>query len=141
LDAALGLPAHSRITRPMSILDWIVVLAGILAIAGVNWWFLLADRGSAAAAISVGGAQEATIVVQGGYVPAVVRVKAGSPVRLTFDRQEDSGCSEEVVFPTFGIRKFLPAFEKTIIELTPSAGTHDFTCGMGMLRGKLVVEA
>lgn len=125
----------------MSLLDWIVVLAGIVAIAFVNWWFLLADRGSAAAAVSAGGAQEATIVVQGGYVPAIVRVKAGSPVRLTFDRQEASGCSEEVIFPAFRIRKFLPAFEKTIVEVTPPPGTHEFTCGMGMLRGKLVVEA
>ena len=36
-------------------------------------------------------------------------LKAGRPVRLVFDRQETSGCSEEVVFGDFGIRRYLPA--------------------------------
>jgi plastocyanin domain-containing protein len=63
------------------------------------------------------------------------------PVRLVFDRQETSGCSEEVVIPEFGVRRFLPAFKKTTVELTPEqAGSYDFTCGMGMLRGKLIVD-
>jgi plastocyanin domain-containing protein len=62
-------------------------------------------------------------------------------VRLVFDRQETSGCSEEVVFPDFGIRKFLPAHRQTTIEITPErAGSYEFTCGMSMLRGRLTVE-
>jgi len=108
----------------------------------VNWYFFLAERTAAvAAAPSGGGAAQVAIAVRGGYEPAAVRVKAGAPVRLVFDRQETAGCSEEVVFPDFGVRKFLPAFQKTTVELTPpTAGTYDFTCGMGMLRGKLIVE-
>ena len=71
-----------------------------------------------------------------------MRVKQGIPLRLVFDRQETSGCSEEVVFPDFGVRKFLPAHRKTVVELKPErAGTYEFTCGMSMLRGRLVVEA
>ena len=36
---------------------------------------------------------------------------------------------------------YLPAGERTAIELTPPApGTYEFTCGMGMLRGRLVAE-
>ena len=79
--------------------------------------------------------------VQGGYEPRTVRVQAGRPVRLVFDRQETSSCSEEVVFGDFGIRKFLPAFQKTAVEFTPDKpGTYEFTCGMSMLRGKVVAE-
>jgi plastocyanin domain-containing protein len=79
--------------------------------------------------------------VQGGYTPAEVRVRAGRPVRLTFDRQETSGCSEEVVFPDFGVRRFLPAHARTVVEVTPpAAGTYEFTCGMGMLRGRIVAD-
>lgn len=120
--------------------DWIVVLAGAAAIAWVNWYFFLARR-SAATATQTGGVQEVTIAVQGGYDPAEVKVRKGSPVRLVFDRRETSSCSEEVVIPDFGIRRFLPAFQKTAIELTPEKpGTYEFTCGMSMLRGRLVVS-
>lgn len=125
----------------MSPSDWLVILLGIAAIAWVNWYFFLARRPAATATVGAGGAQEVTITVQGGYAPAEVKVKRGAPVRLVFDRQETSGCSEEVVIPDFGIRKFLPAFQKTAIELTPEkAGVFDFTCGMSMLHGKLIVE-
>lgn len=126
----------------MSATDLLVVLGGLAALAWVNWYFFLAGRtSSTAAAAAGGGVQEVTIGVQGGYEPARVRVKRGVPVRLVFDRQETSGCSEEVVIPEFGIRRFLPAFKKTAVELTPEkAGSFDFTCGMGMLRGRLIVD-
>ena len=122
--------------------DWIVVVAGIAAITWVNWYFFVARRPAVMAKAGEGGAQEVTITVQAGYTPSEVKVKRGAPVRLVFDRQETSGCSEEVVIPDFGIRKFLPAFQKTAIELTPEkAGVFDFTCGMSMLHGKLIVES
>jgi plastocyanin domain-containing protein len=128
--------------------DWLAVASGVGAIGLVNWYFFLAERagavavaGPAAAGTGAGSAQEVTVAVHGGYSPAVIRARAGRPVRLTFDRQETSGCSEEVVFADFGIRRYLPAHERTVVEVTPPApGTYEFTCGMGMLRGKLVVE-
>jgi plastocyanin domain-containing protein len=125
----------------MNATDWIVIVAGIAAIVWVNWYFFLARRSAATATASAGGTQEVTVVVHGGYEPAEVRARRGTPLRLTFDRQEDSSCSEEVVIPDFGVRKFLPAFQKTTVELTPDrAGTYEITCGMSMLHGKLIVE-
>ena len=128
----------------MTALEWIVMLAGAAAVAWVNWYFFLARRGTATAEISEtreSRTQEVTITVQGGYEPAEVKLRRGIPARLVFDRQETSGCSEEVVIPEFGIRKFLPAFQKTTVELKPeTAGSFEFTCGMSMLRGRLVVE-
>jgi plastocyanin domain-containing protein len=122
--------------------DWGVIAAGAAAIAWVNWYFFLARRPVAEAhAAANGGAQEITIRVQGGYEPSEVRVEAGKPVRLIFDRQETSSCSEEVVLPDFGVRRFLPAFQKTAIEVTPERpGSYEFTCGMSMLHGRLVAE-
>jgi plastocyanin domain-containing protein len=121
--------------------EWLVLLLGVAGIAWVNWYFFLARGAVVTAAAGTGGVQEVTIRVAGGYDPARVTAKRGTPLRLVFDRQETSGCSEEVVFPAFGVRRYLPAHEKTTIELTPSeAGSFDFTCGMGMLRGKLIVE-
>jgi plastocyanin domain-containing protein len=121
--------------------DWFVIATGVAAIAWVTWYFFAAGGPSASAAGAAGGTQEITVAVRGGYDPATIRVKAGRPVRLVFDRQETSGCSEEVVFGDFGIRRFLPAHQKTVVEITPATpGTYEFTCGMSMLRGRVVAE-
>ena len=121
--------------------EWLVLAAGLAGIGWVNWYFFVAGRTSAAAATNAGGVQEVTIRVQGGYEPARVTAKKGMPLRLVFDRQETSSCSEEVVFPDFGVRRFLPAHQRTPIDITPrEAGSFEFACGMGMLRGKLIVE-
>ncbi len=136
----------------MNATDWLVAIGGAAVIVWVNWYFFLAQRTAVSAATSktagtVGGSAgtssvpEVSITVKGGYEPAVIRVRAGEPVRLIFDRQETSGCSEEVVFPDFNMRRFLPAFQKTTVEVTPPrAGRYGFTCGMSMLHGSLIAE-
>lgn len=123
--------------------EWAAVAGGGAAIAWINWHFFLARKSEARAAVADAGAspQEATVVVRGGYEPQVVRVKAGVPLRLTFDRRETNGCSEEVVLGDFGIRRHLPAHARTVVEFTPERpGTYEFTCGMNMLRGRIVAE-
>jgi plastocyanin domain-containing protein len=125
----------------MSSVEVVVTLAGLAAIAWVNWYFFLARREAVTAAGVAAGPQRARIVVRGGYSPAAVRVQAGRPVRLEFDRQENAGCTEEVVFPDFGIRTYLPAHKTTAVELTPAQpGRYEFTCGMAMVRGTLIVD-
>ena len=121
-------------------LDITVVALGVATIGWIYWYFFRADQ-SAATAQLVGGTQVVNIAVHGGYSPSTVRVRSGAPIQLVFDRQETSSCSEEVVFGDFGVRKFLPAFQKTTVDLAPQrSGTYDFTCGMSMLHGKLIVE-
>jgi len=130
----------------MTATDWIVVVGGIAAIVWVNWYFFLAERGPAVVASPVKGADataipEVPVVVHGGYDPATIRVTAGRPVRLVFDREDTSSCSEEIVLPDFGIRRFLPTGQKVAIEVTPpKPGRYEFSCGMGMLHGALVAE-
>lgn len=124
----------------MNAMDGAVIAGGLAVIAWINWYFFIASRAGVRAAVGTGGGQQITIAVEGGYEPAVVHVKKDVPVRLVFDRRERSGCSEEVVMPEFGIRIFLPAFRQTAIDVVPKkAGTVEFACGMGMLRGRLVV--
>jgi plastocyanin domain-containing protein len=127
----------------MTAAEVLVTVSGLAAIAWVNWYFFLAGRTEAVAAVPAGGSgpQRTRIVVSGGYSPSTVRVQAGRPVRLEFDRQETSGCTEEVVLPDFGIRTYLPAHRITPVEFTPpKAGSYEFTCGMAMVRGKIIVE-
>ncbi len=120
----------------MTTSEWIVIAGGLAGIAWVNWYFFMAGRGAA----TVQGS-EIVITVDNGYSPATIRALAGAPLRLVFDRKDNSSCSEEVVFPDFGIRKFLPTGQRTTIEITPpTAGRYEFMCGMSMLRGTLIAE-
>ena len=119
----------------------LVTIAGILAAAGVAWFFWGPRRAGLAAVLTSAGRQEATIVVKGAYSPDVIVVERGKPVRLNFLRQETAACSEEVVFPDFARRAQLPEGELVPVDFVPeAAGEYEFTCGMGMLRGKLVVH-
>lgn len=132
----------------MTAMDWLVVLGAAGAIGWVNWYFFVAGRAvastvpvTAGAGADVADGQRVTITVDGGYSPNTVRVKAGQPVQLVFDRKDTSSCSEEVVLPDFGVRRFLPTGKETVIEVTPAKpGRYEFMCGMSMLRGSLVAE-
>ena len=117
-------------------------LIGAGVIAWVNYYFFVAGSRAAVSAASGGaGPQRIRIEVKGGYSPAVVKVKAGRPVRLEFFRNETNPCTEEVVLPDFGIRTFLPAYKTTSVEFVPQRpGDYEFACGMGMVRGKVIAE-
>jgi len=79
--------------------------------------------------------------VRGGYHPDTIYGHVGEPLRLTFRREETAPCSERVVFPDLGKSAMLPAYQDVTIELTPEhAGVHEFTCQMGILHGRLIVE-
>lgn len=119
----------------------ILVNVGVLvAVAWVVWYFWLSAKKSARALAANGGVQEAYIRVRGGYDPDVIVLEAGRPVRLHFRRQETAVCSEVVVFPDYGVSRTLPVGETVTIELPPpEPGEYEFSCQMGMLRGRLVV--
>ncbi len=119
----------------------VVVAVGLLLMA-LTLWYFFGPKERIQAEVTTGGTQQVKITVKGGYSPDVIVVKQGSPVKLDFYRDETASCSEEVVFGDFGISRQLPAFKTTEIEFTPDkAGEFTFTCGMNMMRGKLIVEA
>ena len=117
-----------------------VVVAGVALVALVVWYFF-GERERVEARTAGDGVQEIDITVKGGYSPDVVVVRQGAPVRLNFYRDETDSCSERVIFGDFHIARELPAFQTTAVEFTPDrAGEFTWTCGMSMMRGKLVVE-
>ena len=124
-------------------MDWVevsVVIGGVALIAFILWYFF-GEREQIAASVNETGVQEIKITVKGGYSPDVIVVKRNMPVRLDFYRDETASCSEEVIFGDFGIARHLPAFKTTPVEFTPDrAGEFTFTCGMNMIRGKLIVQ-
>jgi plastocyanin domain-containing protein len=119
----------------------IAVLSGGVALVALVLWYFFGEREAVAATLDERGLQEVKITVKGGYSPDVVVVERGVPVRLNFYRDETNSCSEQVVFGDFRIARDLPAFKTTAVEFTPErAGEFTFTCGMSMMRGKLIVR-
>ena len=101
--------------------------------------FFFGKRKPVVASADVG---EVTVVVEGGYSPDVIRARRGQPLRLVFDRRDSSPCTDEIVFPDFGIRRSLAPNAKTVIEIRPeTAGEFPFSCGMNMLHGRIQVSA
>ena len=118
---------------------WVTAGGVALAIA-VNVYFFSPAKPVVAAAPADAGPQVVRIAVRGGYDPARIEVRAGRPVRLLFRREEVEGCSDTVLIPEWGIAQRLPAYEDTVVEFTPTTpGEYEFTCGMHMLRGSIVV--
>lgn len=125
----------------MDTAEIIVTLGGLAAIAWIVWYFFLGERQKTQAVTGAAGVQEVTVIVKGGYTPDTIVVKRGRPVRLNFFRDEVNSCSDTVVFGDLGVAKPLPAHQTTAVEFTPEkAGSFAFTCGMNMLRGRLIVE-
>lgn len=124
----------------MDAMEIVVAVVGVGVMAFVLWYFF-GERDAKAATVTDSGVQEIKVTVKGGYSPDVIVVKQGLPVRLDFYRDETASCSDQVIFGDFGIARDLPAFKTTPIEFTPDkVGEFTFTCGMNMLRGKLIVE-
>lgn len=76
-----------------------------------------------------------------GFTPLNVEVKKGETVTLRFTRTSDQTCAKKVVFPGLGITKDLPLDKSVDIKVpTTKTGTLAFQCGMGMLKGSVVVD-
>jgi plastocyanin domain-containing protein len=119
----------------------VVTLLGFGVIGWIVWYFWLWKGESVAAGVGAGGLQEVDVTVKGGYQPAAIVAKVGQPLRLNFTRRESSLCGEEVVLPEFGRRAHLPENTTVGLEVTPTEpGEYEFTCGMNMYKGKIVVR-
>ncbi len=118
----------------------VVNLIGVALIALIAWYFWLSKPEAAKATTTSTGTQEVFVVVKGGYSPDTIQVEAGHPVRLMFNRQESSPCSDKVILDAFGVSADLPEGETVPVEFTPmTPGDYEFACQMGMLRGKVIV--
>lgn len=123
-------------TLGMAICAALVVAVSFSAGAGAQ------RRGKPSAGKGAGRVQSARVdLTERGYEPASLRLRRGVPARVTFMRKVSATCATEVVLTDYGIRRALPLNEAVVVEFTPEkAGEFTFSCGMGMLRGTLVVR-
>lgn len=115
----------------------IVNLIGLILIGLIIWWFVI----SKPKAIRIKGDTIDISVHDGIYDPSIVKAKKGQTLHLRFFRQDETPCSEIVIFDQLNLSAELPIGKPHEITLTvKEAGEYDFTCQMGMYRGKLIVE-
>ncbi|MEK7595040.1 MAG: cupredoxin domain-containing protein [Patescibacteria group bacterium] len=114
------------------------LLVTLFSLAGIifTYIFFIKKKGKAVEAFD-----SIDIIVDGGYSPNIISVQKGKPIKISFFRKDPSNCLEEITLPDFKIRKFLPLNEKTIIEINPEqVGQFDYSCGMNMFHGKIIVK-
>ncbi len=120
----------------------VVFLSSLVTIGLIVWWFFGNHQTEAVNAEVVGNMQKVEIVVEGGYKPEVIRLKAGVPAELTFLRKSASSCFDEVLLPDFGKQAALPVNQPYVITIKPSdPGIYTYSCGMHMFFGKIEVTA
>jgi plastocyanin domain-containing protein len=97
---------------------------------------------TSAAPPATAGVQTVDLKISGGeYQPASLNVRAGVPVRLNVTRDEKPTCGDVLSIPSQNISKPIPVNQVTTVEFTPkTAGDLEFTCGMNMMKGKIVVQ-
>ncbi len=87
------------------------------------------------------GVQVIKVGVRDGYYsPNQFAAKAGTPIKVTFSGKAE-GCLGMPKFPSLNKKAdFTKTGEATIDLGTLKPGTYEFTCGMDMTGGKIVVQ-
>ncbi len=113
----------------------IVSIVGVVFI-GFIYWFFLGKREK-----GVKAERSIDVLVKGGYTPSKIIIPQNKTTTINFTREDSNSCLEEVVLSDFKIRKYLPINKTVSIQINPSKkGDFNFSCGMGMFHGNLIVE-
>lgn len=116
----------------------IILITGII-LEFLIYWFFFGKRGGMV--VIANNSHIVEIAVEGGYKPSTIILKKDKKVTLRFTRKDENSCLEEIVFPDYGIKKYLPLNTPVEIELKPPHATKTgFHCGMNMFQGRLVTE-
>ncbi len=116
----------------------LVNAGGLIVIALIVWWFWLSSprkvRQASRTPVDI-------VVADGVYTPAVIEARAGDTVTLRFLCKDSGPCAAKVIFSDLGVSADLAVGAPREVVITPGApGDYEFTCQMGMYRGRLVVR-
>ncbi len=116
-------------------MDKVLVTGLGVSLIAVIYWFFFGKKEEAMQATD-----QTTIIVDGGYKPSVIRVTQGKPVKLTFIRKDTNTCLEDLYFPDYKIKTYLPMNTPITVTLPPPhPGKSGFHCGMDMFHGRIEV--
>ena len=115
-------------------------ISNFLSIYGINIGINQDPKGTGINVAIENGKQVINMdVISGGYSPNQFNIKKGIPVKWVINGRNVFGCQGYFVVPSLNISKTLNEGEN-IIEFTPTeTGFINFSCGMGMYRGRIEV--
>jgi plastocyanin domain-containing protein len=115
-------------------LDKQLVIVGGIGLIGFIWWFFFGKKDD-----GVNAGKVVEIIVAGGYKPSVIKINKDQETTFLIKRTEANSCLEEIVFPEFKIKEYLPVNEIVTVKIKPTdKGEFKFHCGMNMYHGKVV---
>lgn len=115
----------------------IINIAGLALIALIIWWFWLYKPQEEV----ITDKDIVVTVANGVYQPSRLKIAAGTPITLYFERLDPSPCAETVQFSDLEISATLRLNEKTPVGIPAlAAGKYPFHCQMQMYKGELHVE-
>ena len=119
----------------MSLDQIVITLIGAITIFSIYKFFF----GQKEESIEIN--ESTTIIVDGGYKPNAIKIRQSKPVTITFIRKDSNPCLEEIIFPDYKIKEYLPVDKPIPITLSPPhTGKSGFHCGMNMFHGRIEVE-
>ena len=75
-----------------------------------------------------------------GFQPSIIKIKKETPVRWIINGDKASGCTNKIIVPSLGISQEINKGDN-IIEFFPTNEKEiPFSCWMGMVRGKFIIE-
>lgn len=111
----------------------VVTISGLLTIAAIYWFFFGKKEEAMEAS------DQWTITVEGGYKPNVIKIPKDKPAILTFIRKDANSCLEEVVFPDYKIKEYLPLNKEVTVTLPAPHKASGFHCCMNMFHGRIEI--
>lgn len=115
-------------------------VSNFLSIYGINFGFNKINTGTFTDVKIENGKQIINMdVVASGYVPNYFSVKKGIPVKWVVNGKNVFGCQGYFVVPKLNIQKALDPGENIFEFIPEDPGFINFSCGMGMYRGRIEV--
>ena len=119
----------------------ISILIAILIIGFIIWWFFIRKVNDIEAAKTSKNKQKAQIIIQGAYSPSTLVLQKGIPAEVEFVQKDSTACLAEIKSGDLALDKKLAPGEKVSIKVpTDQIGEYNYSCGMNMFHGKVVVK-
>lgn len=79
-------------------------------------------------------------ITSSGFSPNILKLKKGIPVKWVIKGDRVTNCTNRIIVPSLDINKDIVSGDN-IVRFTPKTGGEiPFSCWMGMVRGKFIVE-